>query len=68
MAVKVNKAYTSLSFPFKFVCVCVCVCVLFVTSPGAEKCGSVVVYDFITICDLFHELQKPWWHVFSFQI
>ena len=38
-----NDLYlSSLSFPYKFVCV------LFAMSPGAEKGGSVVVYDFIT--------------------
>ena len=44
MSEKVNKTCTSLqlSFPYKFVRV------LFAMSPGAEKGGSVVVYDFIT--------------------
>ena len=37
MAEKTNK---TLSFPHF-------VCVLFAMSPGAEKSGSVVVYDFI---------------------
>ena len=42
MAEKVNKTYTSFHYHSL-----VFVCVLFVMSPGAEKRGSVVVYDFL---------------------
>ena len=45
MAEKVNKTCTSLHYHSL---INVCVCVLFAMSPGAEKGGSLVVYDFIT--------------------
>ena len=43
MAEKEHKFYTSFHYHSL-----INLCVLFVMSPGAQKRGSVVVYDFIT--------------------
>ena len=51
MAEKVNKTNTSFHHHSL-----INLCVLFVMSPGAEKHGSIVVYDFIMQYDLIHGL------------